>query len=275
MVHKKNVVFILAPTNSGSTWLYEALDYCKYVVSFCPRETTTRLQKHFRITPWRDPYISRLFTEYKITSKSVNWKKFKDIFFNRLDKKWQRLDENVEFKDLIYLAKGAFFLVLDDYIYETFSDCNLYFIIMIRDPYASIEGYVRRLREDKHRSHEGNVDLLNNASQHWVNCVRMQCNTMRKYKDCSVFIKYEDLCKNPLDVSKDIQLKIPGLDDIDFGRAYGGPRIVENLPDQNKIFNFNKKQIDNLSSSQIEQINEVLNRKENIKVVKLSGYDLL
>jgi len=206
----KRHLFLLAPNNSGSTFLAAALGACARAWSL-PREgqhvpgfhgpssrgTGTRLlwaADPASITAFRDPAAY----DWARTSRAWNF---------------QARADHPE-ADTLIVASPPFLLVADQ-LAAAFPDAA--FIIMVRNPYAVAEGILRRGAE------AGPVapgdSLAAAAARHIVATLAAQERNRDALGGRAAFFTYEDMCGAPTDVAARIAAMVPALADLRLDRT--------------------------------------------------------
>ncbi|MBA2409108.1 MAG: sulfotransferase [Gammaproteobacteria bacterium] len=133
-----------------------------------------------------------------------------------------------------------------------------YFLAMIRDPYSFCEGRRRR--------HKGSH--IRESAVFWATCAAYQRKNIEEL-DNVIRVRYEDFAEKPQETRQRLLSFTPELHDIDVEGSFQA-RSVRGRG-QEKIQNFNREKLDRLSSSDIQTINEVLERNDDL--MKLFGYE--
>jgi hypothetical protein len=136
---------------------------------------------------------------------------------------------------------------------------NSYFIVMVRNPYAVSEGMRRRWGRNIQRS-----------ARHWVEASKVQVENIKSLNNV-IWFRYEKLCSDPEYVKNMIIDFIPELHDLRFDAIITGTHAINKKNSTPiKITNFNKKQINNLSKSDIFMINKEISKAPD--VLRYLGY---
>ncbi|MGH8504132.1 MAG: sulfotransferase [Gammaproteobacteria bacterium] len=133
-----------------------------------------------------------------------------------------------------------------------------YFLVMIRDPYSFCEGRRRR--------HKGS-DIRDSAA-FWVSCAAYQRKNIEGLEHV-IRVRYEDFAERPQETRERLLNFIPELHDIDIYRSFQARSVRSRGPE--KIQNVNREKVDRLSSSDIQAINEVLERHGDL--MNFFGYE--
>jgi hypothetical protein len=145
-------------------------------------------------------------------------------------------------------------LLRTDEISQHFSP--IYFLLMVRNPYAHCEGLMRRNNWDAHR-----------AVNFTVRCLRLQKENVNKLEHMLRFT-YEELVENPKVVSKRIQSFIPQIGELKYAESFK-VHSMDGVVERG-IVDLNQRKIHSLSINDLKQINEVL--KENADIMDFWGY---
>jgi hypothetical protein len=172
------------------------------------------------------------------------WKKIKNVWDNYWDQE----------KPLL-LEKSPPNIIRTKDIVKHFSP--VYFILMVRNPYAFCEGLIRRNNWSSSR-----------AVCFAVRCLRQQVNNSEKLTNALCFT-YEELVANPESISQRIRAFIPQVGALDHNKKMKVHSIDGAI--ERGIVDLNKKKITNLSPKQLGEINKVLNK--NAEVMDYWGYE--
>lgn len=227
-------VFILCPPYSGSTILWNLVSTSD-AVSSLPGEGQyiPEVEEVMRQAPWK-------------ASVALPWKRIKEVWEGYWDKEKPLLVE-----------KSPPNLIRTNSILEHFSP--VYFLIMVRNPYAHCEGPMRR-----------NGWGVEKAAEFTVRCMRQQRENAEKL-DHALSLTYEELVENPEATSQAIQASIPELGKLKHDQnfeVYSVDGMVKR-----GIVNLNEKKIRNLSVSELAEINRIL--KDSVDAMKFWGYDFI
>jgi len=142
-------------------------------------------------------------------------------------------------------------------IEENFSP--VYFIAMIRNPYALCEGFRRR------RGHG-----VEAAAQKWIAFAEYQRQNIAGLKKV-IHFTYEEFTGQTAQIKARILRFMPQLRDIDTTETFRVHSIAGNS--ERKIENLNARKIGQLTGADIARINVVLKEHENL--MKFFGYELI
>ena len=227
----KSYIFLLCPPYSGSTVLWKLLSTSN-AVSSLPSEGQfiPEVKEVMRQDPWN-------------SDVKLPWKKIKEVW----DRYW---DQD---KPLL-LEKSPPHIIRTSEIVEHFSP--IYFLLMIRNPYAHCEGLIRRNRNAK------------KAAEFTVRCMRQQAENADTLNNTLCFT-YEELVKNPEFISRKIRSFLPEIGELKHTQKFKVHSIDGVL--ERELTNLNNKKINNLSVNDLKQINKVL--KENADIMDYWGYE--
>ena len=223
-------LFILSPPFCGSTLLTEILSTSKNIS--CNNNIGLREGQHlpkakdllFNDDRW-DP------------SKSIDWQNIKKIW-NRY---WDRSKE-------ILLEKSPPNICRAENINKVFS--NSRYICLIRNPYAQIQSNMRRYNTD-----------TTIATKKYISYLRFQKKNIEELKDVLV-ISYEDLTDNPKKTKETIINFIPSLSDINIALQFNAHNMYKKK--RMGIKNLNQDSISALTKDQIQTINSLLNKEQEL-----------
>jgi hypothetical protein len=133
----------------------------------------------------------------------------------------------------------------------------VYFIIMVRNPYALCEGLHRRNKWDAVK-----------AAKFSIRCLRKQAENAKNLQN-AICIRYEELVEDPKSVSQKIQSFLPQLGDLDYNSEFTSHSVDGYI--KREIVNLNKTKIDRLSLGYLMGINKII--KENSDVMEYWGYE--
>lgn len=136
---------------------------------------------------------------------------------------------------------------------------NIVFLVMVRNPYAHIEGLIRR-----------NGITTESATKLALRCLKYQKNNIEN-EEHVLLLTYEDLCDKKYDSVKKIQEFIPELGKIDVDRKFSAHNFMNK--GKMEIQNLNNQKISNLSREQIGIINSYLTKEKEL--LKYFGYSII
>lgn len=224
-------LFILCPPYSGSTVLWKLVSTSE-AVSALPDEGQflPEVKEVMRQNAW-DPDLK------------LPWRMIKEVW----DGYWD-LDRP------LLVEKSPPNLLRTDEIIEYFSP--IYFLLMVRNPYAHCEGLMRRNKWNAQK-----------AAQFAVRCLRLQAENVNKLNNVLSFT-YEELVENPESLSKRIQSFIPQIGELKYGESFKIHSVDGTV--ERGIVDLNQRKIHNLSINDLKQINDVL--KANADIMDFWGY---
>lgn len=164
----------------------------------------------------------------------------------------------------VFVEKTPAFLLIVEQLIESFEGCR--FIFMARNPYATVEGIVRR-RNHKNFLNSPEIDLTERAALHVLNCLRVQKRNIEIFTKQACFISYEKLCDDPQGTLKCLSDLVPELNDLDL-YAHFGVKGEQASPVNNR----NEQQIHALSLKQRLVISSVF--KPEQELLSWFGYEL-
>ncbi|MEL7447364.1 MAG: sulfotransferase [Pseudomonadota bacterium] len=251
-------LFLLCPNNSGSTYLSGAIGRSSHVWSL------EREGQHVvgfggpstMATPW--PLI------WGGTPESLAHFAEADYDWERTRKAWYFHAKAAREDAPVFHTKSPPFLLVADQLRSKFEGAR--FLLMVRDPYATIEGIIRR--RSRSQSVENPADLVRVAARHLVTCFEYQRRNITLLGESAVFFTYEDLCAEPCKIAGRITDLVPDLDDLD---------LVQTIPVKGSyeepLRNMNDQQIARLDPQDRAIANEVF--EPNRSVLEAFGYTLL
>lgn len=237
-------LFLIVPNNSGSTLLHNLIATSKSVA-------TLPIEGQFCNFAGPDTENAGLIGIFSL--KESLFRNEKNYNWFAIESAWNKLWRQDNPNAIIYLEKSPPNVLRIEMLERHFY--NSKFILMIRNPYAMIEGILRNNRQS----------TLDMAIRHTDIMFSAQMNNIAKYKS-SLFLKYEDLTENPVYYSNLIMDYI-GVQDINYAKIFKCKTYIS------EIRNFNDDQIARLSKNQINNISNCFRKHENM--MNLLGYDIL
>jgi hypothetical protein len=166
-----------------------------------------------------------------------DWKKIKEVWM----KYWDQSKS-------VLLEKSIPNIIRVEQIKIEFE--NIKFICMVRNPYAQIEGIMRR-----------NNATAEYAATFALKCLRHQKKNIEREKNL-LFFTYEELCENKLGVVKKIIEFIPDIKDIKIENEFKAHNFK--TKESMRIINLNKEKIAKLSTKEISIINSIFKKEEGL-----------
>tara|TARA_R110002124_G_scaffold163261_1_gene330548 strand:+ start:8452 stop:9252 length:801 start_codon:yes stop_codon:yes gene_type:complete len=242
-------LFVIGPNNSGSTLLRTLIEtgsQCltlpmegQHVPGFIgpsSRGTGTRLIWASRpewVSAFRDP-------------SAYDWSKTRRAWALQAR---NRADDQKSPSRILVTSSPPFLLIVDQ-LRAQFPDAR--FIFLARNPYAAIEGIVRRANQQPLAPGE---DIAKIAATHIGKSLHQQAINIDQHADLSVSMTYEDLCENPEAAAAKIEDLAPELGSINFAK-----RVQVKGQPLGAIVNNNNKQIARLTAKEIKDANAVLSK---------------
>lgn len=250
-------LFLLCPNNSGSTFLSQAIARSPHVWSL-----PTEGQHVFgfagpstRGTPWPLIWAGSAQTTAYFADARYDWE--------RIRKTWYFHAEANNSDAPIFHTRSPPFLLLAGQLNDNFRDAR--FLIMVRDPYAALEGIVRRRRHVPELGED--PDLATMAARHLVECFKRQLANRVRFADRSLFLTYEEMCSDPGATATKIGRLAPGLGPIDLTQEQSVKGMYKEA-----LRNMNAEQIGRLTAQDAEAATAVF--RENLDVLEAFGYGL-
>ncbi len=235
-------LFILAPNNSGSTFLARALGRSSGALSL-PREGQHVAGFHgpstrgtgTRLLWAADPGAIAMFRD----PAAFDW--------TRTQRAWRFHAEAASPTASILVVASPPFVLYADQLRAHFPDAK--FLIMVRNPYAVVEGICRRSDPGPIARNEDRRVI---AARHVATAMRFQRDNIAALADRSAFFTYEAMCDTPGAVEHAIAKLVPALGDVTLDQRIP----VKSLYDE-PLRNMNADQIARLSRDDVAAINSV------------------
>lgn len=253
--------------NSGSTLIQRYISRCANSVCFIDGTEGCafwRRKKGQGIAPHDTHYhISRLLSlrpEVFYNQDNYNYDKIKELWQHH----WAKSEEGKNIDQPVYFDKSpAIGIYMAEGLQRVFPDSQ--FLILMRDPYAVVEGTMRRTYGIGKRYPAGL------CAQHWLHCAKQQIKNFREL-EFSLLFTYEVLCEEPERIQEAIIDFVPQLNDIDLSQESNVWSITDKIgQDMKEIQSFNEQQFDNLKKQDVEDINSVL--EGHADVLEFFGYE--
>jgi len=154
---------------------------------------------------------------------------------------------------------------------RTFEDA--YFLVTVRNPYAQIEGLLRRgwpfgIFGPQTTQTAPVTPRL--AAEFWARTASFQIKNLSQLER-TCFFRYEDLTESTNATIERIVSFVPGLESVNINTELTAHNVT-GMPIKG-LTNLNQKKIDNLEAEQIAEINGVLERHSQL--LKFFQYDLI
>lgn len=250
-------LFLLAPNNSGSTFVMGALARSRCALWL------VREGQH--IAGFHGPSSRGLGTRRLWAADEDRIAALRDPAAYRWDRNrnaWH-FHARTESPDAsVLMVASPPFLLVADQLARAFPDAA--FLLMVRNPYAVAEGIIRR---GVHAGPPpGGMDLPTAAAQHIVNTLRFQQANRALLGDRAISFTYEQMCADPTAVGARIARLVPPLHDLDLGRALP----VKDEYDE-PLGNMNARQIARLSRGDLGRIDAIFDAHRPL--LAAFGYD--
>ncbi|NNE99296.1 MAG: hypothetical protein HKN25_09790 [Pyrinomonadaceae bacterium] len=255
----KKHLFVICPNNSGSTFLKNAL---------ATSSRTWNLQREGQHTfGFAGPNTRGLRTPNRWAADQHSIDVLTDP--SRFDWKttrraWYFQSYSRSREATVFVEKSPPFLLIVDQLVRNFP--NVRFLFMVRNPYAVVEG-IRRKSPRKWLDSMPSSNSLKIITTHTITCLRYQKQNIEKWGDRGASFLYEHMCDESERVEGLIRGLVPEIDDLVLRQ-----RIQAKTYDE-ELRNMNEQQIERLSTTDFEQINEVFSR--NRDVLDFFEYSLL
>jgi len=244
-------LFLLSPPLSGSTAIAKLLQTSPHVAVF-PKNGEGQFLPEAQ---------SKLFVDQRWNPDfEVDWSGVKKIFF----KYWSPL-KPIRFEKTPPQVVRA--LELEQVFNKS------YFLVTIRNPYAQIEGLLRRqwpFGEYGPQTSSAPPASPKMAAEFWVRVAKHQKYNLEKLqKTC--FFSYEELTETPNQVVEKVLQFLPEISTLDTQAKLHAHNITgESITG---LKNLNQEKIDRLTLEQIQDINEVLS--QNIEILSFFKYSMI
>lgn len=250
-------LFGIAPNNSGSTFLKEALATC--------RATWNLQHEGQRMFGFAGPAIYKRIP--LIWSAEPEWLA---VLTDPGAYDWPRSRRAWYFQAFarspeasVFYTKQPPFLLYVDELARHFQ--NAKFLFMVRNPYAVCEGICRNLPRS---SLVAGGDLGAAAARHVLNCLAYQRRNIETHGERGVFFTYEAMCDDPEGVAEKIRGLVPELDDLRLRQ-----RLLVKGHYHEMLTNMNDRQIGRLDAARIETFNRVFRERRDL--LDHFGYEIL
>lgn len=224
-----NFLFILSPPYCGSTMLNQLLSSSKNVS--CNNNLGTR---EGQLLPGVNQYMFQ----------SDRWEESVNYPWNEVKRIWMKY---WDFSKPIFLDKSIPNIIRVEEIEKVFSPIK--FICMVRNPYAQVEGIMRRNKQDAYSS-----------ALFAVKCLKYQ--SVNRDRDNTLFFSYEQLCENGEDTLRKIIDFIPELSDIDLEMEFTSHNFKSE--GKMKMVNLNDEKISRISLDDLKVINSIFEKEKDL-----------
>ena len=257
-------LFGIAPNNSGSTFLMQALGAC--------RATWNLHQDGLSALGYVGPNSVRdLLRGRPAPVAPMIWaseQRWIDLLTDPRRYDWPRTRKAWYFQAFarsheasVFYTKTPYHLLLVDDLARHFR--NAKFLFMVRNPYAVCEGICRFYRREQPfpdgRRPPRVPDLLEAAARHVVNCLEWQRRNLRAHGDRGVFFTYEAMCAEPERTAQAIRALAPELDDLNLRQ-----RLPVKDEYHEMLTDMNARQIARLDAEEFAAFNRVFRKREDV-----------
>lgn len=251
-------LFILAPNNSGSTFLARALAQSNGALSL-PREGQ-------HVPGFHGPSTRGTGTRLLWAAAPGAIALFRDptaFDWIRTQRAWLFHAEAASPDASILVVASPPFVLYAHQLRAHFPDAK--FLIMVRNPYAVVEGICRRADPGPIAPGE---DRRVAAARHVITAMRYQRDNIAALGDRSTCFTYEAMCDTPGAIEHAIAALVPALGDVTLDQRIK----VKSLYDE-PLRNMNADQIARLSRDDIDAINSVFSSDHDL--LESFGYRLI
>lgn len=250
---KRNVshLFLLSPPLSGSTAIAQLLNTSKNISVFPGNGEGQYLR----------PLKKVLLVDQRWNPDLVlDWRAIRNVFFHYWDPRCK-----------IRLEKSPPNIIRARAINRVFE--NSLFLITIRNPYAQIEGFLRRdwpFGAYGPQTSEGDKPTAVQAAEFWVKCAHYQKLNLESLEN-TCFFSYEDLTDNTEATVSKIMAFLPNVADLSSDATFTAHNVTGSPVAG--LVNLNESKINNLSGNQLASINSVL--EHHVDLLRYFGYELI
>lgn len=232
-------LFILSPPYCGSTLLNQLLSTSKNVS--CNNNLGTREGQSL-------PGVKHFMFQKDRWNEAVNypWYEVKKVWMNYWDQtKPILMDKSIPNIMRVVAIKKEF--------------KNSYFVCMVRNPYAQVEGIIRR-----------NGATTEYAANFAIKCLKYQQKNIEQEANL-LFFTYEQLCEDKTKTIEQLIHFIPELSDIQVNAQFKAHNFK--TKGSMSITNLNDEKIAKLSSKQLDTINTIF--RENSALLDYFNYRII
>jgi len=224
-------LFILCPPYSGSTALWKLIS-SSAAVSALPAE-------------------GQFLQEVRDILRQDPWNADAQLPWDRIKAAW---DARWDHQKPVLVEKSPPNIIRAVEIAEHFRP--VYFILMVRNPYAHCEGLIRR-----------NGWSATESAKFSVRCLREQARNVMQLENTLCFT-YEQFSENPQAISHRIRAFMPEIGELKYADSFR-LRSIDGVVER-PLLNLNQKKIEALSIQDLRDINSVL--RENNDIMTFWGY---
>ncbi len=236
-------MFILTPPYSGSTAIAKLLNTGNGTMLLHPKGEGQ----------WLIPSLCA--NDRWEADKNINYESIKAVWLN----KYQSVNKLVGNITTVIEKSPANMMRIRE-ISSLFNDCS--FIANNRNPYANCASILYREHDAENISADKRVHLLKNISKEWI--VRSEkIREIVQHMNVSL-LTYERFCENPSSIISILKIPKDVIESIDISASIK----VKDYKAQ-KIINQNKRQITNLKNNELDVLNAIFKKHEDL----LNFYD--
>ena len=236
-------LFLLSPNNSGSTFLVRCLGLCRNAWSL-HREGQVILG--FAGPTTRDDPATALIWAATEASRA-RFEAPGAFDWARTRKAWHFAASAAHEGASVFVTKSPPHLLVADQLATAFAGAR--FLVMVRNPYAIVEGVLRNNRWET----PSRAERIGLAAGHVLHCFRALRRTLDIHGERSLYLTYEAMCGDPAGTAARIAAFVPALDDLALDR-----RVPVKGTYDEPLRDMNRQQIARLTAGDIASIRDVL-----------------
>ena len=250
-------LFVIAPNNSGSTFLSNALATC--LAAWSLPEEGQKIPGYVGPVTTRGPDLAIWAAERRSLRLFADPRRHD---WPRTRKAWYFHARARSPEASVFVAKSSQQVLQVGQLAEHFH--NAKFLFMVRNPYAVCEGICRNHRrrfgrQTQQPAEAGGRSLEERAAAHVLNCLIQQRCNIKAYGDRGFFFTYEAMCATPEQVAQGIQSLAPELADLNLRRHLPVKgRYFETLTDMNA------RQVARLTAEQLSILSRALQKRRDV-----------
>ena len=231
-------LFILSPPYAGSTMLNQLISSSDNVS--CNNNLGTREGQLL-------PAVKKFMFQKNRWNENVQYP------WEEVRKTWLRY---WDYSKPVFLDKSIPNIMRVDEIEKVFSPIK--YMCMVRNPYAQVEGLMRRNKQD-----------AKSAAEFAIKCLYYQSKNRKR--ENILFFTYEQLCDNRQEVSQKMIEFIPELADLDMNIDLTSHNFKKK--GKMKMANLNDEKIAKISETDFEIINSIFEKDKDL--LKEFGYKII
>ena len=231
-------LFILSPPYAGSTMLNQIISSSDNVS--CNNNLGTREGQLL-------PAVKKFMFQKNRWNENVQYP------WEEVRKTWLRY---WDYSKPVFLDKSIPNIMRVDEIEKVFSPIK--YMCMVRNPYAQVEGLMRRNKQD-----------AKSAAEFAIKCLYYQSKNRKR--ENILFFTYEQLCDNRQEISQRMIEFIPELSDLDMNIDLTSHNFKKK--GKMKMANLNDEKIAKISETDFEIINSIFEKDKDL--LKEFGYKII